>query len=55
MQNFFQLRAWKDKDYGALDRLLSDDYRAVNFHGIVKQTKSPLQKKTAIMPICKAT
>ena len=29
------LRAWKDKDYAALDRLLSDDYKAVNFHGIV--------------------
>lgn len=29
------LRAWKDKDYAALDRLLSDDYRAVNFRGIV--------------------
>jgi uncharacterized protein (TIGR02246 family) len=29
------LRAWKDKDYTALDRLLSDDYKAVNFRGIV--------------------
>jgi uncharacterized protein (TIGR02246 family) len=29
------LRAWKDKDYAALDRLLSDDYKAVNFRGIV--------------------
>ena len=29
------LRAWKDKDYAALDRLLSDDYQAVNFQGIV--------------------
>lgn len=29
------LRAWKDKDYAALDRLLNDDYRAVNFRGIV--------------------
>jgi ketosteroid isomerase-like protein len=29
------LCAWKDKDYTALDRLLSDDYKAVNFRGIV--------------------
>ena len=29
------LRAWKDKGYAALDRLLSDDYKAVNFRGIV--------------------
>jgi uncharacterized protein (TIGR02246 family) len=29
------LRAWKDKDYAALDRLLSDDYSAVNFRGVV--------------------
>jgi hypothetical protein len=29
------LRAWKDKDYSALDRLLSDDYKAVNFRGVV--------------------
>ena len=29
------LRAWKDKDYATLDRLLSDDYKAVNFRGIV--------------------
>jgi ketosteroid isomerase-like protein len=29
------LRAWKDKDYAALDQLLSDDYKAVNFRGIV--------------------
>lgn len=29
------LRAWKDKDYTALNNLLSDDYQAVNFHGIV--------------------
>ena len=29
------LHAWKDKDYAALDRLLSDDYKAVNFRGIV--------------------
>jgi ketosteroid isomerase-like protein len=29
------LRAWKDKDYAALDRLLSDEYKAVNFRGIV--------------------
>jgi hypothetical protein len=25
----------KDGNYAALDRLLSDDYKAVNFHGIV--------------------
>lgn len=29
------LRAWKDKNYVALDRLLSDDYKAVNFRGLV--------------------
>jgi ketosteroid isomerase-like protein len=29
------LRAWKDKNYVALDRLLSDDYKAVNFRGFV--------------------
>lgn len=29
------LHAWKDKDYAALDRLLSNDYKAVNFRGIV--------------------
>ena len=29
------LHAWKDKDYAALTRLLSDDYKAVNFRGIV--------------------
>jgi ketosteroid isomerase-like protein len=28
-------RAWKEKDYVSLNRLLSDDYRAVNFKGIV--------------------
>ena len=29
------LHAWKDKDYAALGRLLSNDYEAVNFRGIV--------------------
>ena len=29
------LAAWKDKDYAALNRLLSNDYQAVNFQGIV--------------------
>jgi len=29
------LHAWKDKDYAALGRLLSNDYKAVNFRGIV--------------------
>jgi predicted lipid-binding transport protein (Tim44 family) len=29
------LQAWKDKDYAALNRLLSDDYKTVNFRGIV--------------------
>lgn len=29
------LQAWKNKDYAALDRLLSNDYSAVNFRGIV--------------------
>lgn len=29
------LRAWKDKDLNALDHILSDDYQAVNFRGIV--------------------
>jgi ketosteroid isomerase-like protein len=29
------LRAWKEKDYASLNRLLSDDYRAVDFKGIV--------------------
>lgn len=29
------LRAWKDKDSNALDHLLSDDYQAVTFQGIV--------------------
>lgn len=29
------LHAWKDKDYAALDRLLSNDYKAVNFRGII--------------------
>lgn len=29
------LRAWKDKDISARDHLLSDDYQAVNFQGIV--------------------
>ena len=33
------LRAWKERDYVALDRLLSDNYAAVNFKGIVS-TKS---------------
>jgi uncharacterized protein (TIGR02246 family) len=28
-------RAWKDKDLNALDHILSDDYQAVNFQGIV--------------------
>lgn len=31
------LRAWKDKDYTALNNLLSDDYQAVNFQGIVSE------------------
>ena len=35
------LRAWKDKNYVALDRLLSDDYKAVNFRGLVS-TKAGL-------------
>ena len=29
------LRAWKEKDYDALNELLSDDYQAVNFQGII--------------------
>ena len=29
------LRAWQDKDLNALSHLLSDDYQAVNFQGIV--------------------
>jgi uncharacterized protein (TIGR02246 family) len=29
------LQAWKDKDLSALNHLLSDDYQAVNFKGIV--------------------
>lgn len=29
------LRAWKEKDCASLNRLLSDDYQAVNFKGIV--------------------
>lgn len=29
------LRAWKEKDFASLNRLLSDDYQAVNFKGIV--------------------
>jgi ketosteroid isomerase-like protein len=29
------LAAWKDKGYAALNRLLSNDYQAVNFQGIV--------------------
>ena len=29
------LRAWKEKDCASLHRLLSDDYQAVNFKGIV--------------------
>lgn len=29
------LRAWKEKDYASLNRLLSDDYQAVDFKGIV--------------------
>ena len=29
------LRAWKDKNLDALNHLLSDDYQAVNFQGIV--------------------
>lgn len=29
------LRAWRDKDYDALNELLSDDYQAVNFQGVI--------------------
>lgn len=29
------LRAWKNKDHDALNELLSDDYQAVNFQGVV--------------------
>jgi uncharacterized protein (TIGR02246 family) len=29
------LRAWKNKDYDALKELLSDDYQAVNFQGVI--------------------
>lgn len=29
------LQAWKEKDFAALNRLLSDDYQAVNFQGVV--------------------
>ena len=33
------LHAWKDRDYAALNRLLSDDYKAIDFKGVVS-TKS---------------
>lgn len=36
------LRAWKDKDYAALNRILSDDYRAVNFKGIVSTKENEI-------------
>lgn len=36
------LRAWKDKDYTALNQLLSDDYQAVNFQGIVSTKTNEL-------------
>jgi ketosteroid isomerase-like protein len=36
------LRAWKDKDYTALNQLLSDDYQAVNFQGIVSTKANEL-------------
>ena len=29
------LRAWKEKDYDVSNELLSDDYQAVNFQGII--------------------
>lgn len=29
------LRAWRDKDYNSLNDLLSDDYQAVNFQGVI--------------------
>lgn len=29
------LRAWKDKDYATLNQILSDNYKAVNFRGVV--------------------
>jgi hypothetical protein len=36
------LRAWTDKDYSALDRLLSADYKAVNFRGIVSRSANEI-------------
>jgi len=36
------LRAWKDKDYNALNNLLSDDYQALNFQGIVSTKASEI-------------
>lgn len=36
------LRAWKDKDYSALNRMLSDDYRAVNYKGIVSTKENEI-------------
>ena len=36
------LRAWKDKDYAALNRILSDDYRAVDFKGVVSTKENEI-------------
>jgi len=36
------LRAWKDKDYDALNELLSDDYQAVNFQGVISTKASEI-------------
>ena len=40
------LHAWKDKDYAALDRSLSDDYRTVNFRGIVSAKANEIATAT---------
>ncbi len=36
------LRAWQDKDLNALSHLLSDDYQAVNFQGIISAKANEL-------------
>jgi hypothetical protein len=41
------LRAWKDKDYAALNRLLRDDCKAANFRGVVSTKSSPRPRHPA--------
>jgi predicted lipid-binding transport protein (Tim44 family) len=45
------LRAWKEKDYDALNELLSDDYQAVNFQGIIRTKANEIATAKNTVPM----